>query len=157
MNMGNKSELAIWKCDYFQIPFRCGAVEKLMSIQNAQPRTCSSTMCLESHTKYHAELSQPVPNPLQPFPKGAWRASAAGLGWHTNPSVAALGAGQPHPKIHSCTSSAGRSNQPPEPATPPGGHPNFTCWDVSLPPSFFTNCSHLRIEKFHSTGHKVSI
>lgn len=49
--------------------------------QNALPRTCSSTVCLESHTK----SCQPVPNPLQPCPKGAWGAPAAGLGWHTNP------------------------------------------------------------------------
>lgn len=51
----------------------------------------------------------------------------------------------------------GRSNQPPVAAIPPEGRPNFRCWGVSLPLSFFTNCSHLRIEKFHSTGHKVSI
>lgn len=45
----------------------------------------------------------------------------------------------------------------PMPVTPIGAQTNLRSLDVLLPHYFFTTCLHLRAEKFHSTGHEVSI
>lgn len=50
MNVGNKSELGIWKYDYFQIPFSnvTGKSSAQPDAQNALSGTCSSTAYSES-------------------------------------------------------------------------------------------------------------
>lgn len=102
MNRGNKSELAIWKCDYFQKPFWHGTGGQLMGSSKCPTKDLLFHSGFGKPHKATMQSCQPGPNPLQPLPKGAWRASAAGLG-HQTLTVAAPGAGQSHPKIHSCT------------------------------------------------------
>lgn len=97
MNTGKKSELGIWKYNYFQIPFRCDR-EVQWTTQNALPSTCPSTASLKATQTNHAKMSacsQPLSSlvPKAPY-VGAWKVSADDLlqGDTQTLSVAAPGA-----------------------------------------------------------------
>lgn len=156
VNIENESELGIWKYDYFQIPCWFDRdVQQTTAAQNALPSTCSSTVKMHyqalvlvlfrKQRDLNMQTHQVLP-PSSPVPK----APCVGLQKH----------------LQFCGSSRQPSHERDTRANPiskthPSDSyrrtPHFRCLDVLLAPHFFTNCSCLRAEKFHSTGHKVSI
>lgn len=122
MDMGNKSKLATWKYDYFQIPFWCGTGRQLMG----------NSKCPTKDLFFHSVFGKPhkeLSACSQPSPALSQRCLRSTCSWlrvtHKPLLQQPLKLASPILKSISALLGIGRSNQPSVPAAPPGRYPNL--------------------------------